>query len=419
MSIGQSIASDKLCRAVRRIQAGSPRHLLLTAINRRSIRLTINKATGGISTKNDLVNARRIFHFIYLSAKRGVVEPQEPFIRISKRLSQQNLSSNIEEPILRGTAIISDEACVLVTGRSVPPEEDKLRRNFCVYLTADSDIRRPPSERLSLIVKTAYETRDVYHTTRNHGLSTKPTLIAPSIEVLMHVWNLKKTYGVHSQSFGFVNLLQRLGGTPPITQGSARISSESGRQQYQRNWAPWQDQRYKPTYTEQRKFVLYKIFSQEIAFWRSVAASRRAEGLNCCRCCAAPGPIDVCEFCQGILDDPNRYTWMKRCLKGEAPFQLTKPSADELRRKLWFFQQYPGTKVFDLHRGAVKGNDDDDWARLLDFYPRLNEPFEDIRQLVNQWHDYLDYCGRGRRYGHKRKRSRGGESYAESSDSSF
>ncbi len=108
----------------------------------------------------------------------------------------------------------------------------------------------------------------------------------------------------------------------------------------------------KPNDSEQRKFVLYKIFSQEIAFWRSVAENRRAEGVRCCSCCAAVGPIDICQACQAVLDDPNRYTWLKRCLKGKAPFEATELSKSEMRERLVFFQRFRGIRAFYMCQGA-------------------------------------------------------------------
>ncbi len=57
-------------------------------------------------------------------------------------------------------------------------------------------------------------------TTRNDGFPKKPTLeqMAPGWGIMSksmlekRVWNLEGTYRVHSQSFDFLNLLQRLGG---------------------------------------------------------------------------------------------------------------------------------------------------------------------------------------------------------------
>ena len=388
LSIPKITVHDTLFHAVRRLQAGSPAQILLSAINRLSVSLGIKKENGDVTIEPDLGHARDIFHFIYCSAKRGILEPQEPFMRFSKKLNQQDRLDIYDGQLFHADPHVSDEGCVLVTGTCVPPDEDRLRRNICVYLTT-GDSQKPSNQNLSLIIKNAYETCDVYHTTRNHGLKPKPNLSWYNRD---HVWNLKNTYGVHSQSFGFLRLLQKLGGKAPVTQGSPRASSESGRLQYKRNLAPWQDSRSAPTYCEQRRFVLYKIFSQEIAYWRSVAENRQAEGESCCSCCAKVGSVDICRSCQKILNSPNYYTWMKRCLRGEAAFELLKPSAEEMESRLDYFQQCPGISARWMFRGPKKGLDDDDWASLLDFYPRLNEPFEDIQQLAIQWKYYETYC---------------------------
>ncbi len=57
-------------------------------------------------------------------------------MRSSKRLDLQTRLDNGVEQLFHANARVSDDGCVLVTGSCIPADEDRLRRNFCVYLTA-------------------------------------------------------------------------------------------------------------------------------------------------------------------------------------------------------------------------------------------------------------------------------------------
>ncbi|VUC24620.1 unnamed protein product [Clonostachys rosea] len=130
-------------------------------------------------------------------------------------------------------------------------------------------------------------------------------------------------------------------------------------------------------------FVLYKLFSREISFWRSTARDRRAAGHSCCQCCATLGHDDICLECMDVLEDGNRYTWMKDCLLDSSTLgrRLRSPQNHEfsLRHFIW--------------RGPLDSptNDDEDWAWNLDFYTPLETLFKNIVQLAAQWMTYHKY----------------------------
>lgn len=77
-----------LWNTTKRLQAGSPQQVLFAAIMRKAVKVGI--LVGIPTIKDDDGFFRNIVHFIYGSFKRGNLEPQEPFMRVSKRLDQQH-----------------------------------------------------------------------------------------------------------------------------------------------------------------------------------------------------------------------------------------------------------------------------------------------------------------------------------------
>lgn len=223
---------------------------------------------------------------------------------------------------------------MLVTATSSPshPDSNNLKAYICAYLTAEEP-RLPTRQRLSDIIRKAFETRDIYHTTRNHGSSTMSPLTQNSGEI-KRIWNIERSYGVQSERFGFIDFLAELGSEMPKTQGSSRDLSGSGSQLYERNFSPWRDHRFIHIDCRERMFVLYKLFTREIAFWRGVGRDRRAQGLSCCECCAAIGDDDICRVCTRFLQDPHRYKWLKDSLLGKSPFIIKILDKDELGERL-------------------------------------------------------------------------------------
>lgn len=407
-TVYEKMEEATLCNTTKRLQAGSPQQIFHAAIMRRAAKVSVQADIPTIENDNGFF--RNIVHFIYGSFKRGELEPQEPFLRVSNRLDQQHRLVCDVEPLFSENPKASREGCILVTATSSPshPFSNKFRAHVCAYLTV-GEPHLPTEKVLSDIVREAFETRDVYHTTRNDGSATVNPLAQNSNDYKM-IWNIQDTYGVYSEGFEFNSLLAKLGSEMPRTQGSSRDLGESGSQLYERNLSPWRDRRL--IYMDRREcmFVLYKLFTREIAFWRGVGKERRAQGISCCECCAAIGDDDICRACTIFLREKNRYKWFKDSILGKCPFTLKSLDKAELEERLERSQNHDLSLSEYIWNGPYDGptNDDDDWAWNLDFYAQLEEPFCDISQLQNQWTEFKSYCAdprtRVRSTSRKRKR---------------
>jgi hypothetical protein len=403
------LGEGALLNTIKQFQTGSPLQVLHTAISRRAVKIGDNFG-GHPSLREDDGEFRRIVHFVYVSFKRGNLEPQEPFLRSSQRLDQQHLLKRDVEPHFADIAHSSKDGCVMLTATCYPEiDPGRSEFEFCAYLTSGAP-SLPAMQELSSIVANAFETCDVYHTTRSHWSS----VLSPLKKLHKShrgVWNLRSTYGVYSRGFGFLRLLRALGSETPITQGSSRAPNEAGSQLYKRNFVPWSDPRLVYIDRKERMFVLYKLFSREMQFWNSVARERIAQGLSCCKYCAAMGEDDVCEACEDVLNDPNRYLWFKACVMGEKPFRVTSLKGPVLQQRLKRSQNHDLSLREYIWNGRYDGptDDDGDWAWNLDFYDKLEEPFQDIPELFRQWREYSNFCRESRDWGftargRKRKR---------------
>jgi hypothetical protein len=93
--VSQRMDEATLRNTTKRLQAGSPQQVLLAAIMRKAVKVTILADTPIIEDADGFF--RNIVHFIYGSFKRSNLEPQEPFIRVSNRSDQQHrLSCDVE-----------------------------------------------------------------------------------------------------------------------------------------------------------------------------------------------------------------------------------------------------------------------------------------------------------------------------------
>jgi hypothetical protein len=400
----EEVDEETLLNTIKRLQAGSPLQVLHAAIVRRSVKIALEMDDCLSVQRDDDGDFRRIVHFVYMAFKKGTLEPQEPFIRFSRRLDQQHLFDCDVEPFFHETPHVSKDGCVLLTATLHPVEQHHSESKVCAYLTTDTP-SLPPRKRLSAIVANAFATCDVYHTTRSHWVSILAPLAKPHCSE-KNPWNLQDTYGVYSNGFKFLAFILALGSKPPITQGSSRNSDECGSLLYERNFVPWADPRRISRDVKSRMFILYKLFSREIQFWRATAIDRKAQGVPCCECCAKIGEDDICYDCESVLEDPYRYLWFKNCLLGKQPFEKTALEGFELKEMLRRSQSYDLSLYEDGWDRRLDGstdddndeedddNEDDDWACNLGFYPKLEKPFRDIARLWVRWKEYEEHCKR-------------------------
>ncbi|KAK0743081.1 hypothetical protein B0T18DRAFT_330457 [Schizothecium vesticola] len=419
-------------RVVEKLKAGSPEHILHAAIVSTAYRIVV----GGphiLEIQVDNGSLRDLVYFIYAWLKRGgVLEPDEPFLRSSKNFDQQHLREDHGGPyplICEDSLQASDEGCVLVTATCEPKDLAGRRGDgLCVYLT-EGGPTAPETEVLAVMMRKALETRDVYHTTRT-------SVRGPSFSALTQQGqsargferNIRGTYGVYSRGFGFLALLERLGGSEvPMTLGALRSPDGCGSQLYKRNISPWIDPRYIYLNSQSRMFILYKLFTREVLYWKGIARERERSDISCCPLCAALGDHDLCVACEEFLADDNQYGWFRNAILGESPLQMKALSGEEVKIRLRTMRDdYPVLKedIAPRPHGIRNYDGNADWARKLDFYTKLEEPFNDIDELALQWLEFCRYCRENGPYFRRagipgnRKRKRPEGSDAEQTDNS-
>lgn len=397
---------SEFIRMIKKLMAGSPRQILHAAITRTAYRIVerFPGVTGlagrrSLRVEDDSGSLRDIVYFIYAWLKRGgALEPDESFLRSSKFFHQQHLREDQAEPFpLLGENHLqaSDEGCVLITATCEGNDlAGRQGASLCAYLTEGSPAATD-IEDLAAILKKAIETRDVYHTTRTSTRSTGFTTLNQQKKTGDCFWNIRRTYGVYSRDFGFLGLLRSLSSEVPTAIGTSRSPDACGSQLYQRNTYPWRDRRYVYSNSQSRMFILYKLFTKEIRFWKGIARERERNGVSCCRLCAALGEQDICIACQDFLRDENQYEWFKDAVRGEPPLLIKDLSEEQVKTRLWAMHDYrtlneyfkPQSYGFSYYDGNI-----DDRAEKLDFYPKLDHPFNDIAELAAQWEQFRQYC---------------------------
>ncbi|UKZ79044.1 hypothetical protein TrVFT333_006795 [Trichoderma virens FT-333] len=130
-----------------------------------------------------------------------------------------------------------------------------------------------------------------------------------------------------------------------------------------------------------------------------------------------------------FLADKNQYKWFKNAVRGEPPFQIKELSEEEAATRFWTIRTQYRTLRQDIAPRPYGFNNIDnydgniDWTRKLDFYSKLNDPFNDIAELAAQWQRFCRYCNAQKRYHPpsqtaNRKRKRSEEPDSEETDNS-
>lgn len=229
----------------------------------------------------------------YKVHKRGDLEPELPFLKISKCLDTQTERQDYKGPLLVDDALhVSDQGAVLIHGGRCPQALAMSRRNpakICVYIVRDGQ-PAPEKAELAHIVKTTFENYDVYHTTRDPGT------LRPRAEQMYRRaprWNLVRSYGlfydtgVELESFSqWSNFL--IAGFP-VRQGSPRGPTDTGQIMFRREYFPWHDPGQKRggvPYEKARHEFVMEYITGEAQEWTAIARQKRRQGITCCVCCA-------------------------------------------------------------------------------------------------------------------------------------
>lgn len=418
---------DSMLTTLKRLQAGSLAEILLAAITRRAVKIrtkltdassvqtssarmssddTSTSDTSSVDTNlsspalcevvPDDGTFRDIVHYIYKFFKKGNLEPQESFMRVSKRFDQQHLLQFDAEPVstTETPLPVSDSGCVLISSTCHSHDPERSKSEVCVYIVEGEPVA-PTQEQLFERLMDTLETRDVYHTTQDNGTSNLTN-------IKQVPWNLKKTYGIYSEHYGFFRFLVGIGKkignySVPATQGSLRASAESGSYLFTKNYIPWQDPRRIGGNIEGRMFTIYKLITSEISYWKMTAEQLSAEGIDCCQICAAPMEDDlgICFQCITALRDFDGHSWLTNVIQGRSPFPEGNEDSDGYDSNSESF--------FDYRRRQ------DRWKENLAGYPRLDEGFKNLAELHSQYTKFTEWSEEKRqaqwkRLGTKRKR---------------
>jgi hypothetical protein len=362
---------DDLLTLAKQLLAGSPSHILLAAITRTAYNI-YNAGRSLQLGKHHAGTLRYLVQSLYRASKIGKREPVVPFLRVSYALAQQHLRRSDDPPFeLSEPLQESQDGCVLVTSECHPRDLDRSKTTLCVYLTRDPP-ELPDRNRLAAMVKLAFETVDVYHTSQNNGLASITS--TTQIRSTKTPWNLKQTYGIYSKGFRFLSFIHDLGGpsvlTTPPTQGS-HLSRGGPVHLQERNLVPWTDERglrgASPSgYTAESGFILYQVIVSDLSSWRE---KTQRQG-PCCTPCAELERRFVCGDCQS----------------GLCPGWLRNITSEKNTHHGSSARRQPGD------RPAVERIfDERDIALIFDF-PDLFRPFNNMLQLLQLYQDFRDWC---------------------------
>jgi hypothetical protein len=390
-----------ILETVKKFKSGSPRHILYSSIQRRALKIQ-GQSSQNVSVapfRND-DRFRDIVHFLYESFSNGDADPDKPFIKFSKTLEQQHLYQTQVEPLPLGKEFEDKtEDCVLLASDCHTKEQSKPRSLICVYIVENlpdaSDYKLSGEN-----IRKAFEIQDVYHTTLDNGASNMFNLRKRFFRNTH--WNLKNTYGIYGDPSRFVRFLDELRVKAPVTQGSRRYAGESGQYLHKRVFSPWTDACTEADCEHgcirRRAFIIYKIMTREILYWRNKAEVRALGGVSCCMCCAAFGAVDICYYCSEALEDKSKPAWLKSAMLGE---QRIPYGSSSLSQSLAWHE-------ISCSEGL---RCDEIWTKFLGIDPQLDEHFESIEELCQQWRNFkrkrhrpLDFRPTTSKLQNKRKR---------------
>ncbi|KAJ3538816.1 hypothetical protein NM208_g5741 [Fusarium decemcellulare] len=383
------VSQDSALSAIKYLQSGLPSHILLDAINRRCVMLEPRDV---VKNPGNTFRKRKPFpivlsphsgpfrlgvHAIYKYFKKGILEPEEPFLRVSKRFDVQN-RLGINQPSLRshdeGELRVPSTGCVWVYGFG--PKITQNEPKMCLYFVQQDPITQTEEE-LAELAKLTFEAQDVYHTIRSDWVAQKSRDFCQEFP-----WNLEDTFGMCVSGFKWFPSLERR----PSYHGSYDRTATSGRYIYKRNPYPWKDPRDTVIPAVEHDFIRYKVIRQAIRLWRINAKLQASYGRQCCEICAFVDKAGVCDVCRKVLNDPARPLWFRQAIKDGVDFPDNNPF-DDASNNISILE----TKT--RH---------DESLDVLRSFPKLKVTTGDLRDLKRQLVDFRAW----RRTGELRQRSK-------------
>lgn len=330
---------------------------LLLAIGRAALRLErceVGKALG----EGNAPGTRDYVNYLYKSFKRGMLEPDESFLRVSKIFEHQHLAdSGATLPQGHGDKRLyaSEDGCVLIYSRSNPRDPDRSKAIVCAYFTEPHSAHDFGS--IGGMIRKAFETRGVFHTTRDNGSSTLEDATQP--DTSSTPWNIENGYGVTWHGLEFQKMVTSF--TDPARPVFLRIQglpetciSPSLYFACIANClkAPWFDTRaaYLPHGPEhqQLEFITYKI-----ALRRLKRNFIQEHWIRCCDHCAIRNTLA-----------PLPTTSQCGCLS-------------------------PWASGMIHNRNFLKSNlQSNEKNTLIARYPSFSKPFKDLKELYEQYDQY-------------------------------
>lgn len=277
---------------VKTIKSNSVAENLFSAISRSAFRLE-RSPVGQVCKVRDASGIRDFVNNLYNSFKKGLLEPDEPFLRVSKIFKNQHSvrpgAKSSQVPKFKPLHA-SEDGCVLIHSRSNPKDPNRSQSVVCAYFIEPSHAVNGLPD-LSGMIKRAFETRGVHHTTQDNGNSTITDATQP--DKSSTPWNIQNTYGVTWYGLEFQEMVTSFTDLAPLdvlgTQGLPEISLGpslafaciagclSG---------PWFDKR--PSYVRhgpgphQLQFIIYKIVLRRLRM-----NGPQEHFVRCCVDCAA------------------------------------------------------------------------------------------------------------------------------------
>ncbi|OAP59036.1 hypothetical protein AYL99_06334 [Fonsecaea erecta] len=319
---GELLVDKSLVQYMSELKRATAQHNLLASISRIAGFIPAFDEAWPSKRSFETTNATiwELVNYCYKFHKRGDLEPDLPFLRISNSYEIQDVKSYDDGPIpMENTLQVSKEGAVLIHASM-----NRLS-SLCVYVVQDS--ARPPDEDdLARIIKRTFEDKDVYHTTNNNGTSNLRTQ-----KRYRDIWNLQKPYGVFCSYGGpsFSKWLRELKKPLPTRQGSPRGLRDTGLIIFEREYNPWLDPRllHGGPFADWKRKFLRRLFKSEAAAWVRVAERKRQQGIDCCDFCATEldeSAVDydnndatLCYTCDEQLDVVGNWgfpLWVKELL---------------------------------------------------------------------------------------------------------
>lgn len=364
--VGNECKIEVLKNMIAKLHAGNTRHTLFAAIRRICLRVDGQGSQIRLVASNAI--PRDIVHYIYNHFKKGQFEPQEPFLHTSSSFDQIHLSNSSLQPFDFGNLNVSSDGCVLVYAHGHQHDAGRQLSSVCVFLT-DGPPDLPARERLGMAIKNTFENHDVYHTSRIHRV---PNFRAFAKDKAGKRWNIKNSYGIFSEGFQFVDWILTLGCGPPVRQGSSRPGTSADL--FLRNHYPWQEPGYIYTSIARRIFVIYKIVTREVRYWRTIAKECKDQGVDCCDICT--GEVEtgdkICNECSAEIFVQVYEFWFENALLGKQPIDY-RPINPEL-------QEYAQNERFKMDDHEASDTDVK-FEKHLSFYEELDEVYNDLQEL--------------------------------------